>query len=53
MVRAFVDSWLPEPVSFRPITFPCSLHDRLYVADLISQGTWNSQLLSILFYARD
>ncbi|KAK6124264.1 hypothetical protein DH2020_042016 [Rehmannia glutinosa] len=46
------DPWLPRPFSFKPVT-PSNLISAHHVADLISEGQWNTQLVRQNFWPLD
>lgn len=48
-MKVFVDLWLPIPSSSKAITYPCFMHNNLYVADLHRNGAWKESLLGALF----
>lgn len=54
-IRIFVDPWLPQPVSFKPIIVPTEEQQSLKVSSLINQitGLWDYSMISQFMWSVD
>lgn len=48
-VQVFHDPWLPDCGIFRPITSLCFMHEKITVSELIANGKWREDLVTMLF----